>query len=99
MDTNVALWSLAAPERLSKSVRKLLEDPRQRISFSSITIVEFELKRERLLSNYGGLTTNLPTNWPPKASQQSLSPPATRRGSRRYNRTATHSTECLARKP
>jgi PIN domain nuclease of toxin-antitoxin system len=57
MDTNVALWSLAAPERLSQTVRQLLEDPRQSISFSSISVVEFELKRERLLSSYSGLAT------------------------------------------
>jgi PIN domain nuclease of toxin-antitoxin system len=57
MDTNVALWSLAAPKRLSKTVRQLLEDPRQNVSFSSISVVEFELKRERLLSSYGGLAT------------------------------------------
>lgn len=55
MDTNVALWTLAAPERLSDTVRQLLENPRQRVYFSSISVVEFELKRERLLSDYDGL--------------------------------------------
>jgi PIN domain nuclease of toxin-antitoxin system len=56
MDTNVALWSLAAPERLSVSAHDLILDPSQKISFSSISVVEFELKRERLLGDYDKLT-------------------------------------------
>ncbi|MES0872818.1 type II toxin-antitoxin system VapC family toxin [Sinimarinibacterium thermocellulolyticum] len=55
IDTNVALWCLAAPDRLSKKARKLLETPSSLIHFSSISIVEFDLKRERLLSAYAHL--------------------------------------------
>lgn len=56
IDTNVALWCLAAPDRLSSNARALLEDSSWRGYFSSITIVEFELKRERLLIKYGALS-------------------------------------------
>lgn len=55
IDTNVALWSLAAPERLSATARSVLENPALDVGFSSISIVEFELKRDRLLSEYRAL--------------------------------------------
>lgn len=55
MDTHVAIWCLAAPDWLSPSARALLEDPAQSVCFSSISIVEFELKQERLRANYAEL--------------------------------------------
>lgn len=61
IDTNVALWSLAAPDQLSKAARELLEDSATAIHFSSISVVEFELKRERLLAHYDSLADEFAT--------------------------------------
>lgn len=55
VDTNVALWSLAAPQRLPSRARDVLEDAGQIVSFSSISVVEFELKRARLFAEYDTL--------------------------------------------
>lgn len=55
MDTNVALWCLASPRQLSNPARNVVEDSGQIVHFSSISVVEFELKRDRLLSQYKDL--------------------------------------------
>lgn len=60
IDTNAALWSLAAPARLSPDARALLEDASQAVYFSSISVVEFELKRARLLTEYAELAAQFP---------------------------------------
>ena len=60
IDTNVALWSLAAPSRLSPGTRAVLEDTEHTILFSSISVVEFELKRERLFAEYDSLAAEFP---------------------------------------
>ncbi len=60
IDTNIALWSLAAPARLSTDARRLLEEAEHTILFSSISVVEFKLKCERLFAEYDNLAAEFP---------------------------------------
>ena len=46
LDTHVLLWALAAPEKLSKTVREHLEDPDADIRFSAASIWEIAIKSE-----------------------------------------------------
>jgi len=45
LDTHLLLWAAGAPERLSASARRLLEDPRQTLAFSAASILEIVIKR------------------------------------------------------
>ena len=44
LDTQVLLWAAGLPERLSKSARKLLEDPRSELFFSAASLWEIAIK-------------------------------------------------------
>lgn len=45
LDTHVALWVFAAPETLHASLRRALEDPRNSVAVSSVSVWEVEIKR------------------------------------------------------
>lgn len=45
LDTHVALWALAAPERLRPEVRRALEEPRNAVVVSAASVWEVEIKR------------------------------------------------------
>lgn len=45
LDTHVALWALAAPERLLPEVRRALEEPRNAVVVSATSVWEVEIKR------------------------------------------------------
>lgn len=57
IDTHVALWWVAAPERLSVLARSLLEDADTRVLFSSISSAEIAIKH-----GIGRLTLPAPVN-------------------------------------
>lgn len=45
LDTQILLWAAGQPERLSKSARKLLDDPRNELVFSAASLWEIAIKR------------------------------------------------------
>jgi len=45
LDTHVVLWAFASPERLSATVRRAVEDPRNTVLVSAATVWEVEIKR------------------------------------------------------
>jgi PIN domain nuclease of toxin-antitoxin system len=45
VDTNVLIWALVDPGRLSRSVRSMLEDPDHEVLFSAASIWEIAIKR------------------------------------------------------
>ncbi len=60
LDTHVFLWALFEPERLSKNVEKLLEDPKTGIVLSAASIWEISTKyRLGKLSHASYLVENL----------------------------------------
>jgi len=60
LDTHVFLWALFEPERLSKNVQKLLEDPKTGIVLSAASIWEISTKhRLGRLSHASYLVENL----------------------------------------
>jgi len=48
VDTNVLLWALVAPERLSARAQRLLSDPENVIVVSLVTAWELALKAQKL---------------------------------------------------
>jgi len=44
LDTHVFLWSLSAPERLSKAARNAIEDPTNIVFVSAAVVWEIEIK-------------------------------------------------------
>lgn len=45
LDTHLLLWAAGQPERLSKTARTLLEDKRNDLFFSAVSILEIAIKR------------------------------------------------------
>lgn len=44
LDTQILLWAAGQPERLSRSARKLLNDPRNELLFSAASLWEIAIK-------------------------------------------------------
>lgn len=45
VDTHVALWALASPDRIIPEVREMLRDPAHAAHVSAVTVWEVEIKR------------------------------------------------------
>ncbi|MBS1837533.1 MAG: type II toxin-antitoxin system VapC family toxin [Actinobacteria bacterium] len=45
VDTQVALWALASPDRIVPEVREMLRDPARAAHVSAVTVWEVEIKR------------------------------------------------------
>ncbi len=45
LDTQLLLWAAGQPERLSARARKLVEDPRNELLFSAVSLWEVAIKR------------------------------------------------------
>jgi PIN domain nuclease of toxin-antitoxin system len=46
LDTHIALWALSSPDRLSAELRDAIEDPRNEVLVSAVSVWEVEIKRE-----------------------------------------------------
>jgi PIN domain nuclease of toxin-antitoxin system len=45
LDTHTVLWALSGPDRLDPSIREAIEDPRNLVAVSSVSVWEVEIKR------------------------------------------------------
>jgi len=69
LDTHTLIWAITEPNKLSNSVRKLLEEPEQHIVVSAITFWEISLKYalgKLLLENV------IPENFPKLCQQMDM---------------------------
>ena len=44
LDTNIVVWALSAPNRLSEAQREVLLDPRHDLAISSVSVAEISIK-------------------------------------------------------
>jgi PIN domain nuclease of toxin-antitoxin system len=45
LDTHTVLWALSRPDRLDPAIRDAIEDPRNLVAVSSVSVWEVEIKR------------------------------------------------------
>ena len=86
LDTQVAIWALAAPERLSAASRDLIGDPLNDVFVSAISITEIAIKH-RLGKRLGA---------PPATGCRRLAPTTARPWRRCRRCTPILSTGCLS---
>ena len=55
LDTQLLLWAAGQPKRLSAAARKLLNDPRNELTFSAASLWEIAIKSTLPEPGQGGL--------------------------------------------